>query len=183
MKYSSDKKLPKSLQEKIKLSDSFPPVDPYKGYVYPIVDECTEEFQWTLPNIETIQFFLAKNLGWDTQTVSLRVGPALKKVSEMMEICSNSDKVSRDRTLLSYFEKQDNQPHISQSQKTRSRVKSTRMKTIILKLLHKKYPDENLSDTESSTAKNKSKKRTRNSSNIIDSSKKKKRKSGTKDFW
>jgi len=121
-------------------------------------------------------------LRWDAQTVSLRVGPALKKVSEMMEISRNGDKVSRDRTILSYFEVTQ-PPQPSQPQKISNRVKSARMKTILLKLLHKKYPPgEALRDTESksSLAKNNSdsKKRTRKSSKIDSSAKKKKRKSG-----
>ncbi|RNA31809.1 DNA repair complementing XP-G cells [Brachionus plicatilis] len=80
----SKKSIPKIRQAflKLNLSESFPSEVVYNAYINPDIDKSTDEFSWSMPDLDSIRKFLIKKMNWSMKKIDDDLLPIMRRLNE-----------------------------------------------------------------------------------------------------
>lgn len=89
----------KKLKQKIVLDDDFPSERVADAYLHPRVDESTEKFQWSRPDLDSLRQFARNKFGWTKELIDELLLPVMKRFDQKREVSFLVDLTSFLTTL------------------------------------------------------------------------------------
>lgn len=99
--------------------DTFPDPLIAQAYTAPQIDSSTQRFEWGLPDIDEIKYYMRDKSGWTAEKVDQIILPVVKEMA---------NRAAPQQTTLDRFF------HVQQPSPAKDKFKSIRMKTAIDKM-------------------------------------------------
>ncbi|KAI8052052.1 hypothetical protein BDF22DRAFT_633996 [Syncephalis plumigaleata] len=109
----------RKLCHKITIPQDFPDPRVAKAYQYPVIDDSPESFEWELPDLDGIRWYMSRKADWDQVKVDERVLPIIRRLNELKR---------ESQTQLDRYFRID-------SDRLRATQKSSRVRKAVAKLM------------------------------------------------
>lgn len=108
----------KKILRKLKVPNSFPSEVVVNAYLNPNIDKSSEEFSWSLPNLDLIRKFCISKMSWSSKKIDDDLLPLIKKINE----------TTVQSSIEAFFNYQTTSSFSKQSQRMKNAINSFKRK-------------------------------------------------------